>query len=91
MGFLDLIDLFLEHDSFGTAAFYLNYHLLVGWIKIYLSVHFIKLIAHVRHSTIGKEQLELNTAKMVFATTEEMRGVKSIARLVIFGVHDPHV
>jgi len=41
--------------------------------------------------TIGKEQLELNSGKMVFVAAEEMRGIKSLERLVLLGIHDPHV
>jgi quercetin dioxygenase-like cupin family protein len=41
--------------------------------------------------TIGKEQLELNSGKMVFVAAEEMRGIISLERLVLLGIHDPHV
>jgi quercetin dioxygenase-like cupin family protein len=41
--------------------------------------------------TIGKEQLEVNSGKMVFVAAEEMRGIKSLERLVLLGIHDPHV
>jgi quercetin dioxygenase-like cupin family protein len=40
---------------------------------------------------VGKEQFELNSGKMVFAAADEMRGIKSFERLVLLGIHDPHV
>jgi quercetin dioxygenase-like cupin family protein len=41
--------------------------------------------------TMGKEQFELSSGKMVFAAADEMRGIKSLERLVLIGIHDPHV
>lgn len=41
--------------------------------------------------TIEKEQLELNSGKMVFVAAEEMRSIKSLEQLLLLGIHDPHV
>jgi quercetin dioxygenase-like cupin family protein len=41
--------------------------------------------------TVGKEKFELSSGKMVFAAAEEIRGIKSLGRLVLLGIHDPHV
>jgi len=41
--------------------------------------------------TVGKEKFELSRGKMVFAAAGEVRGIKSLARIVLLGIHDPHV
>lgn len=40
--------------------------------------------------TVGTEQFELSNGKLVFAASDEMRGIKSLERLVLLGIHDPH-
>jgi len=41
--------------------------------------------------TVGKEQFELSSGKMALTPAEEIRGIKSLERLVLLGIHDPHV
>ena len=41
--------------------------------------------------TVGKEKFELSSGKMVFAAAGEIRGIKSLDRVVLIGIHDPHV
>jgi quercetin dioxygenase-like cupin family protein len=41
--------------------------------------------------TVGKEQFELNSGKMVFAAANDNRGIKSLERLILLAIHDPHV
>lgn len=40
--------------------------------------------------TVGKAQLELSKGQMVFAPADEMRAIKSLEKLVLIGIHDPH-
>ncbi len=40
--------------------------------------------------TIGKEQFDLSTGKMIFAPADEVRAIRSLERLVLIGIHDPH-
>jgi len=40
--------------------------------------------------TVGKEQLELARGGIVFAPANEERGIKSIERLTLLGIQDPH-
>jgi quercetin dioxygenase-like cupin family protein len=39
---------------------------------------------------VGKEQFELSTGQMIFAEVGKDRAIKSIEKLVLIGVHDPH-
>ncbi len=41
--------------------------------------------------TVGKEKFELGNGQMVFVAADEMRGIKSLERLVLLAIHDPHV
>jgi len=40
--------------------------------------------------TIGKEQFELSKGQMIYSAADEVRSIKSLERLVLIGVHDPH-
>jgi len=40
--------------------------------------------------TIGKEQFELSNNKMIFAPANEVRAIRSLEKLVLIGIHDPH-
>jgi len=40
--------------------------------------------------SVGNEHFELTGGNMIFAPAEEARGIKSIERLTLLGVQDPH-
>jgi quercetin dioxygenase-like cupin family protein len=40
--------------------------------------------------TIGKKKVELSKGQMIFAPSDEIRAIKSIEKLVMIGIHDPH-
>lgn len=40
--------------------------------------------------TVGKEQFNLSKGKMIFAPVDELRAIRSLERLVLIGIHDPH-
>ena len=40
--------------------------------------------------TVGTEQVELNRGGLIFAPADEARGIKSIERLTLLGIQDPH-
>jgi quercetin dioxygenase-like cupin family protein len=40
--------------------------------------------------TVGKETFELSDGQMIFAPADEMRAIKSLEKLVLLGIHDPH-
>jgi len=40
--------------------------------------------------TVGKAQFELSAGQMIFAEADEVRAIRSLERLMLIGVHDPH-
>jgi quercetin dioxygenase-like cupin family protein len=40
--------------------------------------------------TVGKEKFELSDGQMIFAPADEMRAIKSLEKLLLLGIHDPH-
>ena len=40
--------------------------------------------------TVGTERVELNRGSLIFAPANEARGIKSIERLTLLGIQDPH-
>ncbi|MCW4045870.1 MAG: cupin domain-containing protein [Candidatus Bathyarchaeota archaeon] len=40
--------------------------------------------------TIGTERVELERGDLIFVPAEEPRGIRSIERLTILGIQDPH-
>ena len=40
--------------------------------------------------TVGIERVELNRGSLIFAPANETRGIKSIERLTLLGIQDPH-
>jgi quercetin dioxygenase-like cupin family protein len=40
--------------------------------------------------TVGDEQVELTRGGMIFAPANEARGIKSLERLTILGIQEPH-
>lgn len=40
--------------------------------------------------TVGKETVELSAGQLVFAPADEIRAIKSLEKLVLMGIHDPH-
>ena len=40
--------------------------------------------------TVGKEQSELTSGQMIFAPADELRAIKSLEKLSLIGIHDPH-
>lgn len=40
--------------------------------------------------TVGKETFELSDGQMILAPADEMRAIKSLEKLVLMGIHDPH-
>ena len=40
--------------------------------------------------TVGNEQVELSHGGMVFAPADEARGIKSVERLTLLGIQEPH-
>jgi len=40
--------------------------------------------------TVGAEQVELNRGGLILAPADEARGIKSIERLTLLGIQDPH-
>jgi len=39
---------------------------------------------------VGNKHVELTSGKMIFAPANEVRGILSIERLTLLGIHDPH-
>lgn len=40
--------------------------------------------------TVGNEQVELKRGGLIFAPADETRGIRSIERLTLLGIQDPH-
>ena len=40
--------------------------------------------------TVGNEQVELNRGGLIFAPADEARGIKSLERLTLLGIQEPH-
>ena len=40
--------------------------------------------------TVGTERVELERGGLIFAPADEARGIKSIERLTLLGIQDPH-
>ena len=40
--------------------------------------------------TVGNEQVELSRGGLIFASANEARGMRSIERLTLLGIQDPH-
>ena len=40
--------------------------------------------------TVGSEQVELTRGGLIFAPADEARGIKSVERLTLLGIQEPH-